>query len=253
LLPGYAAFVSSAFGPRARQLGLASRPGETEDTRLLRRSVASAAGRLGRDPGVQRDAVALARRWIEDSTAIDPDMVETVLAIAAGAADRPLVDRLRAEVLRAGDRERRQRLFGALGSLRDPALARDALALTLDERLDLRESVWVLLGLGSQPETSRLAFDFLKSHYDELVRRLPQGTFSLTAYFPWVAADLCTAGARQEMEAFFRPRAAAVEGAPRVLDQALESVEHCLARKGAQQPSVASFLRSRSGNESASP
>jgi alanyl aminopeptidase len=246
-LPGYEAFVRSVFGPRARQLGLASRPAETEDVRLLRRSLASAAGGVGRDPDLQRDALARVRRWLDEPSAIDPDMLETVLAIAAQAADRPLVDRLRAEVLRESDRERRQRLFGALGSLRDPDRAREALALTLDERLDLRESVWMLWGLGSHRETRRLAFDFLKSHYDALAGRLPKGTFSPTAYFPWVAAGLCTSDARQEIEAFFEPRAAAVEGGPRVLKQALESVDQCLARRKAQQPSVAAFLQAQAG------
>jgi alanyl aminopeptidase len=246
LLP-YEESVRAAFGPRARQLGLGSRPGESEDTRLLRRSLVSAAGLVGRDPALQADAVALARRWLDDASAIEADMVETVLAVAAGGADRPLADRFRAEVLREDDRGRRKLLVGALGSLRDPALAREALALTLDERLDARESVWILLELGSQRETRRLAFDFLRSHYGALTARLPQGTFSPVAYFPAVAAGLCTAEARREIESFFEPRAAAVEGGPRILEQALESVDQCLARKRAQGPSLAGYFRSRDG------
>jgi hypothetical protein len=111
----------------------------------------------------------------------------------------------------------------------------------------LRESVWILFGLRPRRETSRLAFDFLKSHHDELTRRLPKGTFSMTAYLPWVAPGLCTGGASEEIEAFFRPRTAAVDGGARVLDQALESVDQCLARRTAQQPSVAAFFRSRAG------
>ncbi len=245
LLPLYEESVRSAFDPRARQLGLVPRPGESEDTRLLRRSLVSAAGLVGRDPGLLGDAVALARRWLDDASAIDPDMVDTVLSVSAAGADRPLADRFRAEALRAGDRERRKLLFGALGSLRDPDLARDALALTLDDRLDARESVFILLDLGSHRETRRLAFDFLKSHYDELARRLPQGTSSPVAYFPAVAAGLCTTDARREMEAFFKPRTATVEGGPRVLDQALESVDQCLARKRVQEPSLAAYFRSR--------
>jgi alanyl aminopeptidase len=245
LLPSYEESVRSAFGPRARQLGLVSRAGEDENTRLLRPSLVSAAGVVGRDPALQADAVALARRWLEDASAIDPDMVETVLAVAAAGVDRPLAERFRSEVLEAGDRERRKLLFGALGSLRDPGLARDALALTLDDRLDARESVFILLDLGSHRETRRLAFDFLKSHYDELARRLPEGTFSPVAYFPAVAAGLCTTDARREMEAFFEPRTRAVEGGPRVLDQALESVDQCLARRQVQEPSLAAYFRSR--------
>jgi alanyl aminopeptidase len=242
-LPGYEALVRSVFGPRARQMGFAARPGETEDARLLRRSLIAAVGGLGRDPGLRQGALSLTRRWLDDASAIDPDMVETVLALGAAAADRPLVERLRAEVLRASDRGQRQRLLGALGSLRDAALAQEALALTLDERLDARETVRLLWGLAQHRETRRAAVDFLKSHYDALTARLPKGTFSPAAYFPWVAARLCATDTRPEMEAFFRPRAATIEGAPRVLEQALESVDQCRARKREQQPSVAAFLR----------
>jgi alanyl aminopeptidase len=248
VLPSYEESVRAAFGLRARQLGLVPRPGESEDTRLLRVALVSAAGVVGLDPGLRGEAVALARRWLDDCPAIDPDMVDTVLAVAAAGADRPLADRFRSEVLRAGDRERRKLLCGALGSLRDPALARDALALTLDDRLDARESVFILLDLGSHRETRRLAFDFLKSHYDELARRLPQGTFSPVAYFPAVAAGLCTTDARREMEAFFEPRTKAVEGGSRFLGQALESVEQCVARRRVQEPSLAGWFRSRASS-----
>jgi alanyl aminopeptidase len=245
LLASYRDSIRSAFGPRARELGMASRSGESEGTRLLRRSLVSAAGLVGRDPVLLAEAAALTRRWLDDSSAIDSDMLDAVLAVAGAGADRPLADRLRAEALSAGDRGRRKLLVAALGSLRDPALARDALALTLDERLDARESVWVLLELGGHRETRRLAFDFLESHYDALTARLPRGAFSPVAYFPAVAAGLCTPEGRREAEAFFKARAAAVEGGARVLDQALESVDQCLARKRVQEPSLAAWLGSR--------
>ncbi len=245
LLPAYEGFVRSVFGPRARQMGLTSRPGETEDSRLLRPALVAVAGGLGGDTGLRREASMLVRRWLDDPSAIDPDMAETVLSIGPAGAERALFERLRAELLRAGDRERRQRLLTAIGALREPALAREALALTLDERLDARESIALLWAFGSHRETRRTALDFLKERYDALSGRLPGGTFSPTLYFPWVAAGLCAADTRREIEEFFAPRAASVDGGPRLVEQALESVDQCLARKGAQRPGLAAFLRAQ--------
>jgi hypothetical protein len=71
--------------------------------------------------------------------------------------------------------------------------------------------------------------------------------FSPNIYFPWVAAGLCTSDARREMETFFAPRVTKIEGAARVLDQALESVDQCVARKKVEQPSIAAFLQSAPG------
>jgi alanyl aminopeptidase len=248
LLLRFEKFVADLYGRRARELGWSARPGESEDVRLLRLSVVSVTARLGRDTRLQREAVGLAHAWLEDPSAVDPDLVPIVLATAAGGGDRALFDRLRDEAVRTTtDRERRKRLLTGLATVRDPGLAREALALTLDERVDARESVWILWALASQRETRRAAFDFLKSHYDALVARLPRGEFSPPAYFPWIATGLCAADTHQEMEGFFKERSASVGGGPRVLAQALEDVDQCVARKQAQQPGLIAFLESRPG------
>ena len=133
-------------------------------------------------------------------------------------------------------------MLAGLGSVREPAQALEVLALTLDERVDPRESISVLFRVSGHRETRRLAFDFLKANYDTLVARSPQGEFSPAIYLPWVGAGLCADDTRGQIEGFFGPRATAVTGAPRVLAQVLESVDQCLALKSAQQPSLAAYL-----------
>ena len=252
-LERYRAFVRSVFGPPARALGLASREGEPESQRLLRRSLAEAAGDLGRDPELQRQALDLTRRWLDDPSTVDPDMVGTVLSLGAASGDRALLDRLRAEVLKETDRQRRERLFGALGSVHDPTLAAEVLALVLDERLELRESIDLVWRLAQTRETRRAAFDFLKANHDALVARLPKGMMSPAAYFPMIGAFLCTTDERREVEQFFTPRLAGLEASPRVLAQSLERIDQCVARREAQQSSVDAFLDSSAGTAPAGP
>jgi alanyl aminopeptidase len=248
LLPRFRGVVREVYGERARSLGWSARPKDSEDVRLLRRSVLGMAAGVGRDRDLEREAVDLAGRWLEDPSALDPDLVQTVLSAAAGAGDRGLFERLKAASLKTQDRERRERLLWAFGGVRDPELVRDALALTLDERLDPLESIRVLWALGSKRGTRRAAFDFLKANYDALVARLPQGQMSPVPYLPWVGANLCAADTRQEVEGFFAKRNASVLGGPRVLAQALEVVDQCVALKGSQQASLAAYLESRSGS-----
>jgi hypothetical protein len=52
---------------------------------------------------------------------------------------------------------------------------------------------------------------------------------------------------RADLEAFLRPRAAAIPGAPRVLDQILEGIDLHIARRAAQQGQVDAFLRGGAG------
>jgi alanyl aminopeptidase len=248
LMPRFRRVVRELYGERARSLGWSARPGDSEDVRLLRRSVLGMAAGVGQDPQLEREAVDLAGRWLKDPAGLDPDLVETALATAAGAADRGLFERLKAAALTTRERERRERLLWALGKVRDPELVPDALTLTLDERLDPRESISVLWALGSSRATRRAAFDFVKANYDALVARLPQGENSPAPYFPWVGANLCAADTRGEIEGFFGKRNASLLGGARVLAQVLESVDQCVALKRSQEGSLAAYLESQAGS-----
>jgi alanyl aminopeptidase len=241
-LDRYRAFVRSVFAPRARAAGLAPREGESDDARLLRRSLVGAAGGVGADPELQKEALALTRRWLDDPSAIDPDILPRVLSIAAATGDRPVFDRLRAGALGEKDRQRRERFLSAVGEVRDPALAREAMALTLDERLDARESVYVLFGLSRHRATRQATLDFVESHFDALVARLPRGMMSPAAYLPMLGEGLCSAAERREVESFFAPRLPQIEASPRVLAQSLERIDQCVARREAEQAAVSAFL-----------
>jgi len=244
LLPRFAALVRGSYGPRARSLGWAVQSGENDDVRLLRRSLLQVTVGTGRDPQLGHEAIALVGRWLGDPTALDPELVTTAIGAASAWGGSEMVSRLSQEVVRTTERERRERMLAGLGSAREPGEARELLALTLDERLDPRESITVLFGLSRKRETRRTAFDFLKTNYDALAARLPHGEFSPAVYFPWVGAGLCAEDTRAEIDGFFGPRAAALTGGPRVLTQVLESVDQCIARKRLQQPPLAAYLES---------
>jgi alanyl aminopeptidase len=248
LMPRFRRVVREVYGARARSLGWSARPGDSEDVRLLREPLLSLVAGVGDDRQLEREAAELARGWLDDPSSLDPDMVDPVLYAAAGAGDRELFDRLRKAALQTGDRARRERLLRALGGVRDPALVPAALALTTDQRLEPLESVTILFGVGSKRETRRAAFDFVKEHYDALVARLPRGPFSPTLVLPWVGARLCTPDAHEEIETFFEPRSASLEGAPRMLRQALEVVDQCVALRKAQEGSLAASLQSSAGS-----
>ena len=182
----------------------------------------------------------LARRWLDDPNAIDPDMLSVALEAAARNGDRALFERFRDEARASKDRLRRQRLLGAIGAFRDPAIAQDAFKLALDDALDPRESLSAVFGTGGgEPRIRRLSYEFLKAHLDPIVARLPR---EILGYLPFAAGGFCDAEMRKDVDGFFRPRVADYAGGPRNLAQVLEGIDLCIAYKGAQQASVARFL-----------
>ncbi|MBK7865350.1 MAG: M1 family metallopeptidase, partial [Archangiaceae bacterium] len=87
LKPKAEAFIRQHFGARARKLGLTVDPKDDEDTRLMRPGVVGLAGIAGKEPALRKQALELAAKWLADRKAVHPDLVDTVLAIAADTAD----------------------------------------------------------------------------------------------------------------------------------------------------------------------
>jgi alanyl aminopeptidase len=243
-----ARFVRDTYGPRARQLGFTPRKGEDEDTRLLRPRLVRLAGRDGADPRIIAEARALADKWMKDRRAVAPEMVDPVLTIAAAHGDAAFHQRLVTALREEKDRKERQHLLGALGGFRDPALAKQSMALMFEKGMDPRETIWLVFGATQNTKTQAAAFDFVREHYDRLVgdsegALLPAENAGRLAF---VAGGFCGKEQRQQAADFFTERNAKAPGGPRMLAQVLESVDQCVALKEAQARSVEAFLTTRS-------
>jgi hypothetical protein len=106
------------------------------------------------------------------------------------------------------------------------------------------EGAFLLFNGQNQAATRKLAFEFLKANFDQVVSKMPSGGgFDFGSVLPQTGASFCDSASREELQTFFKPRVDKFVGAPRALDQVLESVDLCIANKAAQEPSVVSFLQ----------
>ena len=237
--PRYRRFVSDVFGVRARALGWKPRPGEDEETQLLRESLLGFVANEGDEPALVAEATRLARAWLADRKAVDPQLASVVLDVAARHGDMELFQAYLAEARKSADRRERARLLGALGLFRDPAVVPVALSLTLSSEFDARETVAILREEAMSRETRPVAWAFLKTNFDALAARLPRES---PARFPSLASGFSDAASREDVEAFFKDRAPKYMGGPRVLAQTLEQIQLRSALKAAQRESVSDFL-----------
>ena len=91
--------------------------------------------------------------------------------------------------------------------------------------------------------TRHMPLDFLKANFDGIVAKMPTGGgFDFGTILPQVGGSFCDAQSKAELEEFFRPRIAKFVGAPRALDQVLESIDLCTAQSAVRKPEVAAFL-----------
>ena len=181
--------------------------------------------------------------WLESRKGVDPDMLRVVLSTAAFSGGQELFDRLLDELKKAQDRRARSAIIAALGSFRDPKIVQQAPGLLLDPQFDVREMAGLIFsGLGD-PQTQSLPFEFLKAHYDEVLKRVPrEGDFDAAASLPFVGSPFCDEPSRRAFVEFFQDRVGNFLGGPRNYAQVLEGIRLCEAQRAAQSEDVAQFF-----------
>lgn len=239
LRPNRARFVQKLIGARARALGWKPAANESDDTRLLRPNLVSLAATFGEDRKLVAEAKKLADKWLADRTAVAPDLVGVMLAVAARNGDRALFERLVAAAKAEREIKDRRTLISALGAFRDPALVKASLALALGDEFEARDSISLVFGAFYQEQTRELAWEFLKANFDKLLARLSRDS---GAGFLRLAGLFCDAAHRDDAAAFFKDRAPSYLGGPRAYARMIERIDLCIARKAAHQPSVVALL-----------
>ncbi len=235
LRPAYARYVSKTFGKRARALGFKSKPGEDEDTRLLRVSLVEYVAKDGDEPELQAEARRLALAWLADRSAVEADMVLAVLESAARHGDRALFEKYKEGIKTSRERRDRNRLFRGLGAFTDPAILDDAFAFAMSAEFDTRESGYIIYSSLQTPEGRAATWKFLQANYDSTVARMPR---EVTGVMPYYASGFCDEKHRSEVAEFFAGRAEKLPGGPRNLAKVLEGMDLCIALRGAQEGSL---------------
>ncbi len=244
LRPNYARLVDKAFAARAREMGWKAKPGESDETRLLRSSIVPLVALWGEDGSLAAEARQLATQWVANRTGVDAEVLGSVLNVAARTSGEAFFKQLQEALAHTEDRHQRDLILGAMGSSSDPRVARDIMQLALKPDFDLRESATLIFAPTGVPETRALPFEFVKANYEALVARIPAGsTFGFGEFLPFVGGVFCDEKSADAVKTFFEPKVDRFPGTKRNLAQALEGIRICTAYTAAQQESVAEFLK----------
>ncbi len=243
LRPRYEHFISVNFGPRARALGWTPKPGESEDDQVLRARLVRDVATLGADAELAGQARELTDRWFADPKAIDPNLLGSVLRTAAYYGDAALMQRFLDAYVNTKNAQTKARLMEAMTGFRDRAAIELGMQTVLHDPIPFAESNRLLFAGQADPATRAMALAFTKANYEAIVARMPNsGEFTFGAQLPYVGNSYCDAQSRDELNAFFGPKAAHFNGAPRRLAQILETIDLCIARQDQQVTQLREFL-----------
>ena len=244
-LASYERLMSSIYRPRLTKLGFAPRAGahasDTPDTQKLRQELVSLVAGEARDPEIRRTLSGAARAYLKgDANALDQAFYRVALAMHVQDGDLATTQALYSRMIATHDELFRNAALEAVGSNRRAEDARWVLAQFNDSRLRSTDKVALMQSLMSEAETRDLAFDWLKTHYDEFAKGM--GIFAVTV-IPSLPEHYCSAEKAQEAERVLRPKVVQAGRGELPFDRTLERIRTCGALKAAKTAEIAAALK----------
>jgi alanyl aminopeptidase len=239
-------WVKAAYLPRLEQIGYTRRPGEAEDTPLLRSTLADSLAFDFRIPEVRAALLAQGDAALKPKAdgrlnlaAADPDLLGDALGMAVQQHGKSAIDALVAEFPKTSDAALRNGILNGLASVNDDALATQVRDLALDKQVKVGEMSRLLYADRDTEAGRNAMWSWFTAHYPQVLART--GSFAGGGLPRLAAGGGCSQTEADRMQAFFGTRMDDASGIARGLAQTGESIELCSALKAKQDP--ASILR----------
>jgi len=241
--PRYQSWVQKLFSRAAAELGWDPSPGEEDERRLRRAAVLRALALVGRDPAAISDAVARYRRHVaKHPHAVDPNLLDIVVAAAARRADDNRFEELKELARTELDPAAKRRYLHALAMVEDQKLVPRSVGLALDPFVPMQDFASYVATLLANRAAREEASKLLRTRWDEvrkkgdspmILRRLVEALGSLTERRHLV-----------EVEKFLAEHE--LPPAKQAVAQTLERLRADVDLRERLQPELSAALRSRS-------
>ena len=227
--PAFRRYVASILLPIARELGWETRKGDTDDQKLLRKSVLSALSTLAEDPWLDAEADKRSLAFLANPRSMDPDIAAIALHASARRSGERRFDELTSAAKRAKLPEERIDAVGPLGSFADPVLLRRALDLMLTDQLRMQDSFYISNSAMMWAQSRPVVRAWVRDHFAELKGKMPD---FLLARLAGVVESICEKDERDASAKLFGEAMKGTEGGERTLKQALEVADGCIDLRG---------------------
>ena len=172
--PALEAFVRGRIGPAVADLGWAPRSGESELTKQLRGELIGAQGKLGNDPAIQRRAAELYRTYCDDATAVDPNVVPSLVAILAHTGDATRYDEFNERFRTAATPQEERRYLFSLAAFQPKALLERTLARTISGEIRTQDAPFLVSAILGNVYGRELAWAFVKTNWEKMDHLFPK-------------------------------------------------------------------------------
>ncbi len=239
----FEAFVSVRVKPAVTELGWDPKPGESELTKQLRGELLGALGKLGNDLSIQQQATERYRRYREDPSTADANIVPALVAILAHVGDEARYEEFSERYRTASTPQEERRYLFSLAVFSQQALLDRTLARTINGEIRTQDGPFIVGALMGNVYGRERAWEFVKANWEQMDRLFPkQGLRRMCGGI----AGLVTPELEQDVHAFFSSRKINLGG--KTLDQYLEQLRVAVSFREREGHTLrASLQRQQSG------
>jgi len=245
--PAFQAWLRGAFSPVLQQLGYTARPDDTPEQKQKRAILFEGLGNDANDPEVIQQARTMVQQYMKDPASIDPTLAGAVVSVAAHHGDTELYNQFKAQMQKVKSPQEYYRYFYGLADFPQPALIQQTLASTLTQEVR-GQDLYILIGLLRNPASQNAAWDFMRGHFDELMKKTGAGLGGV-GVFLYGTQTFCDTQKANEVQQFFQQHP--FPGTERNQREAIEAISGCVELRGQQQNNLAGWLK-QNGNSNAS-
>jgi puromycin-sensitive aminopeptidase len=236
----FRSWLAGRFLSQLERLGWEAAPGEHELTRLRRAARVRQGGGIAEEPGVLAEARRRADLYLADRRALEPNLTDAVVGLAARVGDEALYERYRAAVGMAETPQERRRFLLNLASFRTSGTLRRTLDAVLTPEIPTQDVAFILIRLLGNPFARLDAWRFIQKRWSALRKRVPPLMLSrLVDAMPALREPRHA----REVAAFFRRHP--LPEAERALRQSLEVFRLNAELRRRTAPGVAEWLERR--------
>ncbi len=169
--PAFHGWVRSLFDGAGADLGWDPKPGEDDERKLRRAAVLRALALVARDPEVVAAAGLRYQTLRAHPAAVDPNLLDIVVAAAARAADAQRFEELKARAASELDPAAKRRYLHALAMVEHPELVPRAVELSLDDFVQMQDFASYLGTLLANRAAREAAWQMVQTRWDEVRKK----------------------------------------------------------------------------------
>lgn len=217
---------------------------EEDGTKLRRAALLRAVGGVGRDAAVVSEAHRRVMRMMNgDDTALDANLLDSAVGLAARGGDATLFKRLCDELGKTNEPSTKRRYLGALTAFETPALTQTAFDFFFAGKVPVQDTATFLGGLLHNRGTRDAFWGQMRVRWPEIQERIGQAPMILRRCLE-ALTSLRTRPQLQEVRTFLRD--VATPEMKHTVAQTLEKLEQDVNFRERVAPSVESWLKGAS-------